>query len=105
MSRSVILNWYRSSDFVGRGLRVFGDIQSKTSACSASKNLTTLAWTAIRRFLWTLRCVHGGFAGRIVERVQFVPGHANDLGAFAGLLDLLLQCPVDLRELEQGFTL
>src|SRR5208282_5144071 len=54
LSSSVILNWYRNLDFVRRRLRVFGDIQPKTSACSASKNLINLAWTANRRFLWTL---------------------------------------------------
>ena len=41
-------------------------------------------------------CVHGGFAGLIVEFVQLVPGNADNLGAFAGLLDLVLQLPAQL---------
>ena len=56
-------------------------------------------------FLVDAGCVHGGFAGFIVELVQFVPGDANDLRAFPGLLDLFLQGPAQLGELEQCFPL
>jgi hypothetical protein len=44
-------------------------------------------------------------AGFIVELVQFVPCDRDDLRAFAGLLDLLLQIPAQLRAFEQRFPL
>ena len=105
VSRSVILNWYRSSDFVGRRLRVFGDIQSKTSACSSSKNLTSLAWIAIRRLSWTLGAYTAASpvsslslcSSFQVTPTIWVPSPACSI--------LLFRFRFNLGELEQGFPL
>ena len=50
-------------------------------------------------------CVHSGLTGFIVELMKLVPGHANDLSAFPGLLELSFKAPGQLGVIEQGFPL
>jgi hypothetical protein len=49
--------------------------------------------------------VNGSLAGFVVELVEFVPGDGDNLRAFTGLFDLLLELAGQVGAFEQRFPL